>query len=139
MKIYSKIIFILILLEIFLTSYLYYSSPSDSAICLDESSCEFVQNSSYGYVYGIKVSLFGLIAFIILLSIYLLSIKNKKMFYLYLLMCLLGSIIAIYFIYLQLFVLKQICSNCMIIDGTMILIFIISLMDYRKSKPILKV
>ena len=93
-------------------------------ICIKGGSCESVQNSVYGSIFGIKLPVYGLIAFIILLGLYFL---NKK---LHLLTALIGMGISLTLISIQVFVLKQICSNCMIVDFTMITIFLISLVNY---------
>ncbi len=126
---YKNVIFFIILIEIILTAYLYFSGIQSSYICLNESSCRSVQNSIYGEIFGIKVGLFGFVAFLSLLLLYILAIAGKISHKLVLAAAFIGSIFAIYFIYLQIIVLREICSSCMVIDFGMIIISIFILLQ----------
>jgi uncharacterized membrane protein len=99
-----------------------------------EGSCIIVQTSDYEETFGIKNSIFGLIAFPILAILAAIESRKtkkhqKKMIKLGLIF---ASIMAIYFIYLQFFVLKAICKYCMIID--IAILISLGLLIFNKNK-----
>ncbi|PIN93629.1 hypothetical protein COU54_02285 [Candidatus Pacearchaeota archaeon CG10_big_fil_rev_8_21_14_0_10_31_24] len=125
----------LIILNIILSIYTFYIGTQNSAFCIAGGDCKEVQNSKYGQVLGIKVSLLGAIAFTILLSIYIWANNNKRKRYpLYLICSLIGGLSALYFIYLQKFVIEKYCSTCLVIDFLSIIICLMSLYEYKKIK-----
>ena len=80
--------------------------------------CGKVQNSMYAKTLGIKNSHYGVAAFLFL-SIYgILQLKkpSKEKEEMIKLGIIISSIIATYFIILQLFVIKEICKYCMVVD-----------------------
>jgi uncharacterized membrane protein len=135
-------IFVLLIIVVALTGYMSYNnlSGSDSGFCLvgeeGSSSCSSVQNSIYGSIFGIKVYFLGFIGLSTLLIIYVAA--NSKNSYqkfldkIFLKLSFIGTLFAIYFILLQIIILRTICSTCMIIDGTMILVFILGLISKRR-------
>ncbi len=133
-KTISGIIIGLILFEIIITMYLLYSGGGDSFLCDFTSSCSVVQNSIYGEIFGFKVGWFGLMGFVALLYFYFLALTEKRVRVFYLALSFIGAIFAVYFIYLQFFVLKAICSICLIIDFTMLVIFAFSYLWFKNFK-----
>ena len=123
-KIFWIIIFILIIVEICLSTYLIYDAQKIDYLCIAGETCDFVQNSSYAYLFGVKLIYISIFAFLFLLVTFIFS---KSIFAL---VSLIGACAAIYFISIQLFVLKAICSTCMIVDSTMILIGILAILYY---------
>ena len=79
---------------------------------------------------GIKNSIYGVIAFLVLsiaASLQLIN-PNKKRESFINLSIVIGSIIALYFIYLQIFTIKYFCKYCLVIDtGMLISLAIITL------------
>ena len=137
MKIKKIIFFLLLFLSIF-TIYLTISEYLGESVCLtnqDSANCSTVQNTSYGKILGIKVLYLGAIAITLLFLIFIIAnSKNKyrENFYeIYILGTIIGTIGAIYFISIQFFILKAICSPCLIIDFGIILISILSWVDYK--------
>ena len=137
----KKIIFYSIAFLFAFSAYLAIAEYSGSTFCLtnsDASNCQTVQNSEYGSIFGFKVSTFGPIAFAVLLIFYFLANKKSKYrqnFYeVYLLMAILGFLFSIYFLAIQFFVLKQICSTCLVIDFGMIFVGILSFAEYKKRR-----
>lgn len=103
-------------------------------ICDIEQGCSIVQHSPYAYTLGIKNSHFGVILFSLLIIITILQIKNpsktkKKIITIGIIF---GSIIALYFIYLQQFVLKAYCKYCMTVDISMLLALLILIIQWKK-------
>jgi len=88
-----------------------------------QTSCYEVQTSKYEETFGIKNAHIGLLVFPILAILTFMHMKNpskykKKIIALGLIG---GTIFAIYFLYLQLFILNAMCKYCLVIDIGMIL------------------
>ena len=98
--------------------------------------CESVQGGEYGRILGVKTSQAGPFAFLILLISYIYgNVKGKykdNFIEAYYLFVVLGTLFALYFLYVQFFILKQFCSTCLIIDFTVILVGILSYIQYRR-------
>lgn len=103
---------------------------------LCENGCDLVRTSKYSYSFGIKNDFYGAFAFLFLSIITYLNIKkpskNKK--YLINLGVVLGSIVGLYFIYLQKFVIKAYCKYCLVIDLGMLLCLSIMLINLKEQK-----
>ncbi len=138
MKHVKIILALLILAEIILSGYLVYTDYKGSGICLvtTDSTCNAVQDSIYGQLFGVKLTVFGVIAFSILLVTYLLSHPHKIFEKIFFIFALIGALFSIYFLSLQFFVLNKICSSCVIIDNLMIAIFALGLFIFLKSRRI---
>jgi len=121
----SWTIMVLIVLEMVLSMSLAYQEISNSDLCVvgEPKSCASVQDSIYGKIFGIKLPYWALLAFMVLLTLYLTK-EN-----LFLAATILGGGMAIYLISVQFFILKQACSTCLLIDGTMVLILIITVVN----------
>ena len=126
-------IFLIIFIISFLAS-LSLSLESPQKICTAEKGCDTVQNSKYAFAFGIKNSDYGILIFAILIIITSLHMqkptKHKKK--IINLSIFLGSLIALYFIYLQQFVLKSYCKFCMVVDIS--LLFALTLLLYTWKK-----
>lgn len=114
-----------------LTAYSYYEDLTGSEICIVTEGCSLVRHSAYSTILGIKVSLFGLIASIALLALFL-NKKHKVAKNLFPILAYIGSLFAIYFISVQLFVIKAICSTCLIVD--IVVIIIAALVFYNQKR-----
>jgi len=77
-----------------------------------------VQTSKYAYTFGIKNSWYGVGIFtiLILMVINYKAEKNIKIRNAIHTGLIIGSLIAIYFLYLQAYVLKSYCTYCLIVD-----------------------
>lgn len=133
-----KLLIFFVAVELVLTGFLSYQSlTSIQGFCVigDETGgCSDVQNSIYGDIFGVKLSYFGLISFLVLSGVLSRDFKKKKISGLFIWLAFIGGVFALYFIYLQIFVLKQICNTCMVIDSLAIVIFFVSL--YAKKAPL---
>lgn len=126
--------FILIIASVIMCGYLVLTSaPQDTTLCVT-GGCDTVKNSEYGQIAGIPLAHLGLTSFLFLLLVFLLDYKKIIPKFLFLKICLVGSALAIYFIYIQIYVLKAICSNCMFVDISMLIITGIAIFDYLKQK-----
>lgn len=133
-KLVHGIILILIVVNIVLSSVSYIATKSDGIFCVLKSDCSEVQESQYGEIFGIKVSLLGTIAFISLLLLYSFALRYREIYIFFVFANGLGALFALWFIYLQFFVLTNICSSCMFIDSFSIIIFLLSIYEFVKYK-----
>lgn len=139
MKLLTKINFALIILLIAFTSYIIISDLAGKAVCFGEGSdCVGVQGSEYGKVFGVKVAYIGLFGLLVVLLFYSLANSNhseKETFRKYYLIAVsLGSLGAIYFLSIQFFVLKQICSSCLVVDFGMLLLAVLSFVENKQNR-----
>lgn len=99
------------------------------------SDCTIVQTSKYETTLGFQNAHLGLIAFSLLFIITFLHEKKptKKKKQLITLGLIFGSAMAIYFIYIQFFVLQAVCKYCMVTDiGILLSLGIILFMKDKK-------
>jgi len=96
-------------------------------LCGVGGGCLTVQSSSYSSLFGIKLSLLGILFFGFLslfLSLQILDPSPLKI-NLVSVTLLIGSTFAIGFLFLQIFVIKALCKYCLFIDATTLLNFLI--------------
>lgn len=98
----------------------------------EAASCGSVQNSNYGSLFGIKVSYFGFVAFILLFVLYLVGLYNREIFNLFFFASLVGALFSIYFLFVQIFVLKTMCSTCSVIDVLVICVFYFAFIERKR-------
>ncbi|MFA6533227.1 MAG: quinone-dependent dihydroorotate dehydrogenase [Patescibacteria group bacterium] len=79
------------------------------------SDCGKVLRSSYSVMFGIPLAVLGVTQYIFLLLIIVFLFKYKKRIFIYwlILQSMVGAIFSLYFVYLQLVILKSICIYCM--------------------------
>jgi uncharacterized membrane protein len=104
------------------------------------SNCNAVQNSDYGKILGIKVVHIGVAAFLfytLILFWQLLSGTRISA-----ILILIGGIMAglggMYFIYTQIFSLKQYCIYCLIVDSSSILIMFLAILFFLRKHPLVR-
>ena len=135
MKSKTKYIIILILLLLATTSSIILSFMSIEQACGQDSGCSIINTSNYERTFGIKNAHIGLVAFPILaiLTIFELKKSNKYRKKLIQLGIIIGSVFAIYFLYLQFFILKALCKYCLVVDfGVLISLGLIFLEEKSK-------
>lgn len=112
--------------------------PAEKACGGVQTTCYIVQTSEYEKTLGLNNSYFGLIAFPILLILTFSHIKKPKTYKKRMIFfgVLGGVLFAIYFLYLQFFIIKALCRYCMVVDiGALLSLGIISLWKEKKSIP----
>jgi uncharacterized membrane protein len=118
------LILIFALIGISFSLYLFLNKPNSTFCSL--GSCDSVLNSKFSKTLGIDNSLLGIFYFLIIL---IFNFINKEKILKFL--SILGAFFALYFIFIMLFVLKEVCYNCLIIDFSAIIIFVLNY-DFRK-------
>lgn len=133
MKKIWKASIILSVIGILSASYLFYNylAPVPSTICNINATinCDTVTKGSLAEIFGIPVSLIGLIGYIIIL--YSSIMKYKK---LHLGMVTFGMLFCLRLTYLEIFVENVFCPVCGICQLVMITLFILSLKLNQKPK-----
>lgn len=105
-------------------------------VCGELGNCDIVTSSKYSSIGPIPVALMGAIYYlgIILLSVLALDRKSVIVSRLAGKLSWIGLLASVYFVYLQLFVLKSICIYCMISAAGSTIIFILGMLVLRKTK-----
>ena len=133
----NKILLIIFIISLISSIIILSTVYGNSSFCEPNGGCNSVQNSKYGYLFGMSNSIYGIFIFLIL-SILTFSQMQKPKENKQLLIdsaVILGFIIAIYFIYLQIFVIKALCKYCLVVDGAMVLaFFLVILGEIKKNK-----
>lgn len=109
--------------------------PIDS-VCSSTSGCAVVYKSGYSsLLFGIDNSRLGFIAFLVVLVITISHIfyPKKEKDFIIKIAIIFSSIIAIYFIYLQTFVIGAFCKYCMVVDISSILSLIVLFFTNKKN------
>ena len=123
-------IFLLIFIIGLISSVVLYSN-SITGICDPGKGCDVVNSSQYGSTLGVSNSLYGIFIFSFLIIITFLHVKkpNNHTRRILHLAIVLGSVIAVYFLYLQVFVIKVFCEFCTLVDVALLvgLVFMIYL------------
>lgn len=121
-----KLIFVLVLFGLGITSYLSYLSISSHSVpCLasNPQSCSMVLGSRYAYAFGIPVSVLGFLTYALIL--FLLWKHDNKWFH-YAELSLVGIFAAGYFNYLMFFEIGAVCVLCEMSHAAMTGIFLLS-------------
>ncbi len=116
-----------ILINVILSAYIVYADSNGPVYCIIGKSCSEVRTSEYSSIMGIKLSWLGVISFSLLFLVYLLGYRYHWARLSYFIMAAVGAAFALYFIYLQSFVIGKFCSFCIAIDGIAVLILAISI------------
>ena len=122
-----KILLIIFLISLLSSIILLSTNHGNSNFCKPDGSCSSVQNSKYAYFFGISNSIYGIIIFAFLSLITFMEIIKPTQIKRLLIDsgAIIGFFIALYFIYLQMFILKEFCKYCLVIDFEMVLSFIL--------------
>lgn len=112
-----KIILVLMALAL-IASVILSFVPLEQACGGTSNNCVIVQTSQYEFTLGLKNSHIGLVAFPILALLVFFELNRPKKYQKLAITIgmLIGSFFALYFLYLQFFVLKAICKYCMVVD-----------------------
>ncbi len=98
--------------------------------------CEIVLTSGQSVIVGIPIALLGSIYYLIILILSIAFLESGKMLIIRFAshLTIAGIIASAYFVFLQFFVIKQICQYCMISAGTSTSLFFAGVYALRKIK-----
>ncbi len=104
------------------------------------SDCEKVLNSSYSIMFEVPLVIIGVFQYsILLIAIIALIIFRKKVFaYWILFQSTIGAIFSLYFMYIQLVILKSICLYCTLSALVSFIIFFVSYKVFYKERFFLR-
>lgn len=104
--------------------------------CFITTGCETVLTSHYHAVFGIPVALLGSLYYLLLflLAVFYLDAKKGIIIRLAAYLTPLGFLASLYFVYLQFFILKEICSYCMVSAFTSTILFILGILIIKSSR-----
>lgn len=125
---------LLILFTLSLASSLVLSLTPISEICDPGAGCSVVHHSVYNKTFGIQNSHYGVVIFALVILLTLSQLKNptKNKKNLIHAVIIIGSLIALYFIYLQQFVLNAYCKYCMVVDLSMLAALLIIIFKWKE-------
>lgn len=117
--------------------YLTYIYTSDKvALCLSGGGCDTVQHSPYAWIMGIPIPTLGAGAYLLLILLGLLAAREGDRQETYLLalfgVALVGLLFSAYLTYLELFVIKAICSWCVISAVIQLAVFVLAALAWRR-------
>lgn len=118
MKNKTKYTLILVLMLLATIASIMLSFISLDQACGNDGNCSIVQTSKYEKTFGIKNAHLGLIAFPILMILTLFELRRTNLYRKRLIQLgiIVGSAFAIYFLYIQIFILKAVCKYCLVVD-----------------------
>ena len=102
-------------------------------VCLVGSSCQNVINSDYGMLFGLPLSVYGILFFSVITYISFQRFYNKQEslgFELILLS--LGSIFSLYLMIIQFFIIKSFCIFCSVSAGITLILWILCFLEYKR-------
>lgn len=112
------------------------NNQSFCSIVTGTNSCEIVQTSDYSHMLGISNPVYGMIGFTILAILASASLfKNHKILkYLIATGSIIASSLAIWFLYVQTFILHAYCVFCLIVDVLSLVLLVLSIYLLVKHK-----
>jgi uncharacterized membrane protein len=98
--------------------------------CSIFAGCEKVTTSQYATLWGIPVAMLGAIYYLLIfvLLIAYLDTKKEPVLYFTARLTLIGFLASIWFLYLQLFIIKAICLYCVVSAFTSTMLFVLGIM-----------
>jgi len=108
--------------------------------CIVVSGCDKILSGPYSEIFGIPVAFIGVIYYLFVLSgaLFFLFGNSHKFFRLALLASLVGLLASLWFISLQLFIVKSICFYCMISAFCSITLFLLATLSFFHAKRLKK-
>lgn len=116
-------------------AYLIASHYSNIALpCFIVQGCDMVTTSVYSKIFGIPVSLWGVVYYVLVFASVLYYVDRKNVVALKALhgITTIGFIVSIWFVYAQVFLIKEFCMYCLFSAGTSAILFILGAIAYHK-------
>jgi len=129
---------LLILFAIALITSVLLSFADSSSICNVNGSCSKVAGSEYSKLVGVNNSYFGIIIFLFLTILTFSEIRKPRKIKRFVINTgvVIGTPVALFFLYLQQFVLKEYCKYCLIIDISILVALLIIVYSWKRKKRI---
>lgn len=134
----EKIILLLSIIGLFITSYLIYAhfKIDENSICniSDTLNCDIVNKSSYAEIFGIPVSIGGFAYYLFMTFGVFYHKKNPAIGKLMVLATFIGLIFSLYLTYVEAFILFTYCIFCLIHQANILILTILTPITYLKKK-----
>lgn len=119
----NKYFWALILFLICLISSIILIVRVPGAMCYGVNGCDDVQTSKYAQTFGVKNGFYGMAAFAVMMFLSYLQIHepDKRRAKLIFWLSIVGSLVALRFLYIQAFILHAYCTFCLVVDIGVIL------------------
>lgn len=119
--------------------YLTYIYTADKvALCLSGGGCDTVQHSPYAWIMGIPLPTLGAGAYLLLIGLGLLAMRESDRRQTWLLglfgVSLVGLLFSGYLTVLEMFVIKAYCSWCLISAAIQLVVFALALLAWRRDQ-----
>ncbi len=135
-----KLIILFAILGLIDAAYLtYHHYANTSMVCVALHGCDYVTTSEYSEIFGIPISLLGILYYLAIVTLTIISVKAKdtrltrRILSLNEIVILIGTITYAYLIYVQADILNAYCIYCLFSAFCTFLIFILNSLDLRKS------
>lgn len=104
-------------------------------ICTKFTGCNAVQTSIYAKTFGISNSYYGIVIFALMSLLSVLHIRKPRKHTKLLIHAgvFMGTLVVLYFLYLQQFVIHAYCKYCLVVDIGMVIGFIV--LNIPEKKP----
>ena len=131
----NRTLFLLSLLGFAMAIYVLQSFLRQSSIVCLTNGCEIVRKSPYSYPFGIPVPAFGLVGYFFLALLAFLRTTSKKQWIKKAMLgiSIFGICFVTWFTFMELFVIKGVCTWCAISAVNMYIIFILNLKSYKNA------
>lgn len=129
----NRLIFILSIAGVVMAIYVLQSFLRQSPIVCVNQGCELVRKSIYSYPFGIPVPAFGLIgySFLVILTFLRTSSADKRLLNAVLGISVFGILFVTWFTTMEIFVIKALCTWCVISAVNMYIIFFLTLKIFK--------
>ncbi len=106
--------------------------------CAILQGCEQVTNSQFATIFGVPVALLGSGYYLTVLILTVIYLDTRKVFAIKLAasLTIFGFLASLWFIFLQVFIIKAICLYCMVSAATSTLLFIIGMVYLIKNRRV---
>ncbi len=108
--------------------------------CIVVSGCDKILSGPYSEVFGIPIALIGVLYYLFVFSaaLFFLFGNSHKLFRLALLASSVGFLASLWFVSLQLFIVKAICFYCMISAFCSVILFLLAVLSFFHAKKLKK-
>lgn len=106
--------------------------------CTITQNCETVLTSQYSVILGIPISLLGALSFfaVFITGIFYFETKKRYVLSILSLIAFLNLLISLFFLGIQMFIIKSYCQYCLLVDLSAILIFVFTITLKKTSKTL---
>ncbi|MGJ3240939.1 MAG: vitamin K epoxide reductase family protein [Anaerolineae bacterium] len=112
---------LLIVVGLLVAAYMtYVETTASEAICGTLGDCNTVQQSPYAQIFGVPIGAIGLVAYMILLALWLIGEREQRAYMLLFVLVAFGVLFSIYLTFLEPFVIGASCMWCLTSALTMI-------------------